>query len=84
MGYQGASSDGPFCGLCRQQRYVNEVIDYLTLRCHGIRMLTDPLSLDGVVEVHPGPMDIIYTANVEIGEPPQIVKLAMDTGSADL
>lgn len=28
--------------------------------------------------------DDIYIADVQIGEPPQTVKMALDTGSADL
>ncbi|CAM1509141.1 Fc.00g028800.m01.CDS01 [Cosmosporella sp. VM-42] len=39
---------------------------------------------DDIVEVDPLPMDSIYIADVEIGNPPQTLKLAIDTGSADL
>lgn len=42
------------------------------------------LSQDGRVDVEPLGMDDIYIADVEIGEPPQLLKIAIDTGSSDL
>lgn len=45
---------------------------------------TDSSFPDGRVDVHPMGSDDIYIADVQIGEPPQTVKLALDTGSADL
>lgn len=30
------------------------------------------------------PKDMVYLAEIEIGTPPQKVKLALDTGSADV
>jgi hypothetical protein len=39
---------------------------------------------DGQVNVEPLENDAIYIADVKIGNPPQTVKIAIDTGSADL
>lgn len=38
----------------------------------------------GRVDVVPMGSDDIYLADVQIGNPPQTVKLALDTGSSDL
>jgi hypothetical protein len=40
--------------------------------------------IEGRVNVHPLGNDSIYIADVPVGTPPQILKIAMDTGSADL
>ncbi|CAJ0555142.1 Ff.00g052070.m01.CDS01 [Fusarium sp. VM40] len=42
------------------------------------------LDEEGRVNVHPLGNDSIYIADVQVGTPPQILKIAMDTGSADL
>ncbi|KAH7263515.1 aspartic peptidase domain-containing protein [Fusarium tricinctum] len=42
------------------------------------------LDEEGRVNVHPLGNDSIYIADVPVGTPPQILKIAMDTGSADL
>ncbi|KAF4986623.1 hypothetical protein FGRMN_10759 [Fusarium graminum] len=39
---------------------------------------------EGGVNVHPLGNDSIYIADIQVGTPPQILKIAMDTGSADL
>ncbi|KAF4447712.1 hypothetical protein F53441_8790 [Fusarium austroafricanum] len=39
---------------------------------------------DGRVDVNPLGSDMIYIADVKVGTPPQILKIAIDTGSADL
>ncbi|KAF5676307.1 hypothetical protein FHETE_2187 [Fusarium heterosporum] len=39
---------------------------------------------EGRVNVHPLGNDSIYIADIQVGTPPQILKIAMDTGSADL
>ncbi|KAM0245354.1 hypothetical protein ACHAP5_005436 [Fusarium lateritium] len=41
------------------------------------------LDEEGRVNVHPLGNDSIYIANVPVGTPPQVLKVAMDTGSAD-
>lgn len=38
----------------------------------------------GRVEVEPLGSDEIYIADVQVGNPPQTLKLALDTGSSDL
>ncbi|KAK4061142.1 uncharacterized protein Triagg1_10481 [Trichoderma aggressivum f. europaeum] len=38
----------------------------------------------GIVDVEPMGSDDIYVADVQIGSPPQTLKLALDTGSSDL
>ncbi|EGX88486.1 endothiapepsin precursor [Cordyceps militaris CM01] len=46
-----------------------------------------PFSLaddDGLVDVHPMGNDDLYLADIQIGNPPQTVKLALDTGSSDV
>lgn len=84
-GIKGHQGMGPSAASVSNKGMQSKAINHFTLRYPSIKMSTNPPPfLDGVVEVHPGPMDIIYTADVQIGEPPQIVKLAMDTGSADL
>lgn len=42
------------------------------------------MGVDGLVEVQPLGSDKIYIANIQIGNPPQTLKLALDTGSSDL
>ncbi|KAH8694689.1 aspartic peptidase domain-containing protein [Ilyonectria robusta] len=39
---------------------------------------------DGLVDVQPLGSDDIYIADVQIGNPPQTLKIAIDTGSADM
>jgi hypothetical protein len=41
-------------------------------------------SADGRVDVKPLGADEIYIADVKVGTPPQTLKMALDTGSADL
>ncbi|EEU42284.1 uncharacterized protein NECHADRAFT_40348 [Fusarium vanettenii 77-13-4] len=51
------------------------------------RQILEDFSLlddDGQVNVEPMENDAIYIADVKIGNPPQTVKIAIDTGSADL
>lgn len=38
----------------------------------------------GQVDVEPIGSDDIYVADVQVGSPPQTLKLALDTGSSDL
>jgi hypothetical protein len=40
--------------------------------------------IEGRVDVEPLGTDDIYIADVEVGSPPQTLKLALDTGSSDL
>ena len=42
------------------------------------------LLLEGRVQVQPLGSDDIYIADVLIGNPPQVLKMALDTGSSDL
>ncbi|KAM3463317.1 hypothetical protein MY5147_002602 [Beauveria neobassiana] len=39
---------------------------------------------DGLVDVHPMGNDDLYLADIQIGNPPQTVKMALDTGSSDV
>ncbi|KAM0345381.1 hypothetical protein ACHAPU_006543 [Fusarium lateritium] len=41
------------------------------------------LDEEGLVNVHPLGNDSIYIADIQVGTPPQVLKIAMDTGSAD-
>lgn len=41
-------------------------------------------SAEGRVNVKPLGADEIYIADVKVGNPPQTLKMALDTGSADL
>jgi hypothetical protein len=39
---------------------------------------------DGLVEIHPVGTDEIFVADITFGNPPQLLKMAFDTGSADV
>lgn len=40
--------------------------------------------IDGRVDVKPLPNDNMFIADIKVGTPPQTLKVAIDTGSADL
>lgn len=47
-------------------------------------LASDADGIDGRVDIQPMGADALYIADVEIGSPPQLLKMALDTGSADL
>lgn len=42
------------------------------------------ISIDGLINIKPIGNDDLYLADIKIGNPPQIVKMALDTGSSDV